>query len=77
MPVKSMCFLEKKYEISTCRFLKMCHNRLMSGKTAKRIRKKAGMSGQSDSPVLKRIYRRLKKQYNKLPSQEKANFFKV
>jgi hypothetical protein len=49
----------------------------MSGNTAKRIRKKAGLNRQSESPVIRRIYRRLKKQYNKLPSTEKANFFKV
>jgi len=74
---KSSNFFLKKDEFSGCSSQKMCHNMLMSGKTAKRIRKKAGLNDQPESPVLRRIYRRLKKQYNKLPSPQKANFFKV
>jgi|DEB0MinimDraft_4_1074332.scaffolds.fasta_scaffold06158_2 hypothetical protein len=45
----------------------------MSGKQAKRIRKKVGLDKDPTNKILKRIYKREKKNYSKLNWKEKTN----
>lgn len=44
----------------------------MNAKKAKEIKKIVGYD--RDAPILKRVYRRLKKTYNKLPWNERRKF---
>lgn len=46
----------------------------MSAKRSKQIKRIIGLSEDRNNPLLRRVYRRIKKQYSKLPSSQRTFF---
>lgn len=46
----------------------------MSAKRSKQIKRIIGLNKNPDNPLLKRVYRRIKKQYSKIPSAQRSFF---